>query len=189
MSTTTNGSKPACLEAISVQRDDSVLDELRSLGFSAADTPTSYRAIYIDPETFIPVKSVAAYQIGATPLLWFTEDRKEAVVNAAVLSDLQFINVAQRDVSEPFALGKVSELGIGKIAGRELLKFLLFSGTIETYVHIGADLCIVSEKVDGTSYVAQVSGTHTYFTNKKHVEPLHFSFRYTNSGIMTVEPF
>lgn len=174
-----------CLETLQAGRD-SVLDEHRGKGVNVPDFAKQYRAASIDPDSFTAVELVKDYQIGKTPLLWFVADLSEVVVNAAVLSDLNVAEVMRLTAGTPTSIGTLTELGRGKIAGREMLKFLIHARVIGTYVHIGSDLCIAHEGETSGGYLARVSGTHTYFTNKKNVDPVHFEFRMGDAGQLEI---
>jgi hypothetical protein len=167
---------PECLETLQTG-SNSVLDEHRGKGVNVPDFAKQYRAASIDPDSFTPVEVVKDYQIGKTALLWFVADLSEVVVNAAVLSDLKVAEVTRLTTGTPTPIGTLGELGRGKISGREMLKFLIHARAIGTYIHIGSALCIEHEEETSAGYVARVSGTHTYFTNKENVDDVHFEFR------------
>ncbi len=177
---------PPCLEQLTVDHARSVLTEQRSLGPAAFDFQARFAAAYIDPDAQIPVAATAAYEIGKTPLLWWNAARTEAVVNAAVLSDLAVVDATRLAAGTTEAVGRLSELGVGRIAGRDLLKFLIAARVIATYAHIGAELCIVDEHGGPDGYSARVTGHHTYFTNAKHVEPLAFTMTVGADGAIAV---
>lgn len=177
---------PSCLEQLTVDHGRSVLTEQRSLGPAASDFQARFAAADIDRDTQIPVAATAAYQIGKTPLLWWNAARTEAVVNAAVLSELRVIDATNLAAGSTEAVGQLSELGVGHIAGRDLVKFLIAARIIATYVHIGAELCIVDEHDGPAGYQARVTGQHTYFTNAKHVEPLAFTVTIDPAGVIAV---
>ena len=176
-----------CLERISVDKGSSVLSEQRRVGRSAEDFATVYPAEYLDPEAQVPVEVTRAYQIGKTPLLWWSADKTHAVVNAAVLSDLTVADVTALPAGHEVRVGQLSELGVGAIAGRELVRFLIAARAIATYVHLGAELCLVEEHDDGAAgYRARFTGEHTFFTSKKHVRPLAFAVAIDSAGVITV---
>jgi hypothetical protein len=176
----------ACLEQLTVDHGRSVLTEQRSLGPAAFDFQQRFAAADIDRDTQIPVAATAAFQIGQTPLLWWNAARTEAVVNAAVLSELRVVDATNLAAGSTEAVGQLSELGVGHIAGRDLVKFLIAARVIATYVHIGAELCIVDEHDGPAGYQATVTGQHTYFTNAKHVEPLAFTVTIDAAGVIAV---
>lgn len=177
---------PPCLEQLTVDHGRSVLTEQRSLGPAAFDFQQRFAAADIDRDTQIPVAATAAYQIGQTPLLWWNAARTEAVVNAAVLSDLTVVDATRLSAGSAETVGQLSELGVGHIAGRDLVKFLIAARIVATYVHIGAELCIVDERDGADGYLARITGQHTYFTNARHVEPLAFTITVAADGTIAV---
>jgi len=174
-----------CLERITLDRDSSVLSEHRRVGSGADDFAERYAAEYIDPETYLPVSAVAHYTIGGSPLMWFNPARTAVVVNAAVLSELTVVEAMRMEPGTTQRVGRLTELGMGKIAGRELTKFLLDARAIATYVHLGSTLCLVEERESNGGYEARFTGEHTYFTNEKQTEPLAFSVT-IDSGVIEV---
>ncbi|MBK9033708.1 MAG: hypothetical protein IPL61_20990 [Myxococcales bacterium] len=177
---------PACLEQLAVEHSASVLSEQRRVGPRADDFQTAFAAAYLDPDVQVPVEAVRAYQIGATPLLWWNVGRTAAVVNAAVLSDLAVVDATRLDAGVDAPVGGLTELGLGKIGGRALVKFLLHARVIATYVHIGAELCLTDEHDGPDGYRVRVTGHHTYFTSSKHVVPLAFSVTVDPAGQIAV---
>lgn len=177
---------PPCLEPITVGRTGSILSEHRGQGVQVDDFATRYRADDIDPDRYRPVAAVQRYQIGSTPLLWYVEDKSEVVVNAAVLSDLNVAEVTSMHAGEAVTIGSLTELGRGKIDGRELAKFLIHSRTIGTYVHIGAELCLEQEERSGGSYHAVIAGEHTFFTNEENRRDVRFELLVDQQGAIEV---
>ncbi len=170
----------ACIATLTVDRGDAVLDAKRSDFFER------YPAAYLDPAAQVPVEAVKSYQIGGTPLLWHTADKAGVVVNAAVLSDLVVGDATRMRAGESATIGQLTELGLGKMPGRELVTFLIRARAIATYVHIGSELCLVEEHDDGGSYTARFTGEHTYFTNEQNVEPLAFVVTIDPAGVITL---
>lgn len=177
---------PACLEAVAIDHGASVLAEQRRVGPRADDFQTTFAAAYLDPDAQVPVEAVRAYQIGATPLLWWNPARTAAVVNAAVLSDLAVVDATGLGAGVAAPVGALTELGLGRIGGRALVKFLLHARVIATYVHIGAELCLTDEHDGPDGYRVRVTGHHTYFTNSKHVAPLAFTVTIDPAGQIAV---
>jgi len=177
-----------CVETFRFDSDASVLDEQRGRGGSKRwdDFATHYAAAYIDLETDHPVQAVEAFTVGKTPLLWFRSDFASAVVNAAVLSELQVVDVTGLAAGKRSQIGTLGPLGQGKIGGRALLHFLMRADVIQTYVHIGSTVCLLSESDDERGYMAQLSGEHVYFTNEENRDAFRFSFVLGPDGVITV---
>ncbi|MCB9564745.1 MAG: hypothetical protein H6709_11975 [Kofleriaceae bacterium] len=176
-----------CLATLSIDHGDSVLAEQRRVGPHADDFWDRYPAVYLDPDTQVPVEVTSSFQIGGTPLLWFSEDKTHPVVNAAVMSDLVVADVTRMAAGGRAEIGRLTELGLGRMPGRDLATFLIRARAIATYVHIGAELCLADETDDARAgYRAHFTGSHTYFTSKKHVQPLDFVVTIDPEGVIAV---
>jgi hypothetical protein len=191
-----------CLARYAFDSDASVLAEQRRRGGAArwSDFATRYPAANIDPDVDHPVELVARFEIGATPLLWFRADFRDAVVNAAVLSELQVVDATGLGVDEKLEIGELTELGRGHLhgrawqrapepegfGGRELTEFLLTAGVVQTFIHIGAQLCLLDEVDDEAGYRARFTGEHEYFTNQANLDPLGFELAIAATGRITI---
>jgi hypothetical protein len=175
---------PVCLERSSFDSQRSVLSEQRARAGAKrwSDFATRYPAASIDPDADHPVELVAAAQIGATPLLWFTADYAEAFVNAAVLTELKVVDATGLAVGERVEIGALTELALGMISGRELASFLLEAGVIQTFVHIGSTVCLLAETEDADSYRAEFTGEHEYFTNGQNIGAFGFILELAADG-------
>jgi len=181
------GDAASCVDILQLEADRSVLAEQRRKGPPLRDYQTRFAAVAIFPDEQQPVETVSAFQVGGTPLLWFTAGFDATVVNQAVFSDLSMVDVTSLPAGEQRRIGQVTELSIGMIGGRELLRFLVRAQILLAYAHIGADICIVSEEhlADG-GYAARVTGSHRYFTNEEQIGRYAFRFEYAADGGMTV---
>jgi hypothetical protein len=155
----------------------SVLDEQRSRGGASRwdDFPKRYPAAAIDAATHHAVEAVSAYRIADAPLLWFTPDFRDAVVDSSVLGELTVVDATRLGVDERVELGVLTERGRTQLRGRELTEFLLRSDAIQTYVHIGSTLCLITEVDEPSHYRAELTGEHEYYTNEENHDPLAFS--------------
>jgi hypothetical protein len=191
-----------CLARYAFDSDSSVLAEQRRRGGAARwnDFATRYPAAYLDPDVDHPVERLARFEIGATPLLWFTADFSEAVVNAAVLGELKVVDATGLGVGESIEIGALTELGRGHLhgrawqrepnpagfGGRELSEFLLAAGVVQTFVHIGAQLCLLAEVDDEAGYRARFTGEHEYYTQAANFDPLGFELTIAATGRITI---
>lgn len=188
--TKTTPAPTPCLARYSFDMDGSVLEEQRKRRGAPRwdDFAKRYDAAYLDPDSDQPVKVVESFQIGQTPLLWFRADLSEAVVNAAVLEALTVVDGTRIRPGERAQIGALTELGLGKIGGRELAHFLLRADVVHTYVHIGSSVCLVEESTgpDG-SYRGRFTGEHTYFTNEENVDAFGFWLELDAEGKLFIE--
>jgi len=180
--------EPSCLASYSFDSDTSVLSEQRRRGGAARwdDFASRYPAAYLDPDTDRPVEVVESTRIGDTPLLWFRPDFSEAIVNAAVLSELKVVDATGLGVGQREVIGTLGELGRGKIEGRELAHFLLRADVVQTYVHIGSSVCLVEEASDEGGYRARFTGEHVYFTNGEQRDAFAFEIQLGPQGEISV---
>jgi hypothetical protein len=157
------------METIERDRSHSVLEEQRAKAGVRRwdDFPETYRAQTPD-ESHHRVELLEAHAIGDDPLLWFTSDYAEAVVDAAILGDLKIVDVTSLPVGERVRVGVLSEQGMRSIGARDLARFLIEADAIGTYVHIGSTLCLVSESKRKGIYRATFTGEHVYFTNEEN---------------------
>lgn len=188
-----NATKPAnCLVQWEINSNGSVLNEQRSLGTPWFDFATAYKAAKIDKSTFTPVKATAQVKIPDGPVLWFTPDKKDAVIDVAFSSDLTVVDIPRLSEGEEKTIGTLSsERALFAVNyGQEILELLIRADVLRTYWHIGSTLCLTQSARDetqiGGGYRAEVIGTHTYFTNEKNVEPLAFFFQISPSGVLSV---
>jgi hypothetical protein len=181
----TKAPTPECLERLTAGHHDSVLDEQRRVGPRSWDFQGRYAAATIDRAAQVPVEVVKAYQLDGVPLLWFDAGKTAAVVDAAVLSDLVVADATRMRAGEQAAIGRLTPAALGKLAPRELVKFLIAARVVATYVHIGSELCLVEEQQDDAGYRARFTGSHTYFTNEENVDPLAFEVRIDAAGVIT----
>ena len=177
-----------CLERWTFDSQRSVLEEQRAKAGAARwhDFVETYEAAYLDPDTQQPVDVVQQFRIGDTPLLWFRADFATAVVNAAVLTKLQVVNATTLAVGGREEIGALTELGLGKIAGRELAHFLIQADVIQTWIHIGSTVCLVAERDDDAGYRGEFIGEHTYFTNEENVDGFGFVVELDADGKITI---
>ena len=99
------------------------------------------------------------------PLLYI--DSKGAFVDTSLFSELKTISVVQLATQRHAVIGSTHQ----DIPWDTLVRFLLLSDVICTYIHIGSKM-----KVDFPSaHRAEVRGSHTYYTNEENVEDFSFS--------------
>jgi hypothetical protein len=179
--------RPECLEAITVRRDASVMEEQRRKGRGWDDFPGRYAAAAIDPTKHRPVEAVQGHRVHGRPILWFTPDGSAAVVDRGVLSDVTIADVTRLGPDDP-------PITVTRLAGearaghppRAWLLWLIASGAIQTFAHLEAALCVESEQEGKDGYEAIVSGRHVYYTSRRNEAPYRFAFRLAPSGVVTV---
>jgi hypothetical protein len=185
--TTPSPTSPTCLDRFTVEHSRSVLSEQRSTGPGWDDFPTRFAAAVVDPATFLPVKAVADYRVNGQPILFFTPDRRAAVVDARLFSDLVVADPTRMRAGETASVGAAMPAARQALTGREIARFLILAGVVRVYWHVEAEVCLETEttKHDG-AYEAAFSGTHTYFTNQRHEGHFAFTMKLAPDGNITV---
>lgn len=175
-----------CIEKFDVGSATSVLDEHRA-HTKVHDFHTRFRASVIDPDAQKPVSVVAKYTAGGTPLMWFTPDYADVVVNQAALGDLVVVDATNLAAGSEHKVGQRTELVLGLLSNRDLVRFLIDARVVATWVHIGASLCLANETTtDDGVYTAHFTGSHTMFTSEERVEKLDFAIVIDDEGNVTV---
>lgn len=176
--------KPTCLERMKILHSESVLQEQRSVGPAASDFQPAFAAAEIGAE-HLAVKAVESFRVGGAPILWFAPDRRTAVVDARVFSDLVTADPLRFAPGQSAPVGRIL-VGRDALAGRDVAKLLIRAGIVRVYWHVEADVCLSTEEIDGGAYAVRVSGEHTYFTNGKNTDPFDFELRIAADGVITV---
>lgn len=92
-------------------------------------------------------------------------------------------------LTAPVVVGVASVVVRKATPPRQLVEMLLRSLTIRTFVHVEAEVCLESEQENAAQYVATFRATHTFYTQKKNVQPYRFSVTLDHtSGVVTASP-
>lgn len=175
-----------CIANWSMGKSESVLSEQRALPAADwFDFATTYAAATIDA-THTPVKVTAKSTVDGAPLLYFTADGSQAVVDSRVFSDLTVADVTAMGAGAVVSVGSVKEGARGKLGLRPLLEFLVRSDVIRTWAHIGSEVCLVSASDADAVWRAEFTGEHTYFTNRENHGALSFVVEVAADGAITV---
>jgi hypothetical protein len=175
-----------CLATYEITSSGSVLSEQRSTGPGWSDFPARYNAAEIDEASYTPVQATARFTLAGRPLLWFTPDKRDAVVDVRFSSTLLAVDVPMLRAGERRFIGALTPEGRA-LPPRDFLEFLLRAGVARTYWHLGSELCLEQEAAAGGSYRARLSGAHVYFTSRKHRVPLAFVVELGAGGEIVLE--
>jgi hypothetical protein len=176
--------KPACLERMKILHSESVLQEQRSKGPAAPDFQTAFAAAKIGPD-HLAVEAVESFAVNGAPILWFTPDRRTAVVDERVFGDLATVDPLRFSSGQTGTVGRIL-VGRDALSGRDVAKFLIRAGIVRVYWHVEADVCLADEKTESGAYSVRVSGEHTYFTNRENRDPFDFELRIAADGAISV---
>ncbi len=164
---------------------ETVLDEQRRRGPAWRDHPLALRAA--DAAARGPaIEALARFTLDGAPLLYFSPDLRQALVRDDAFGDLTVVAATHLRRGDVATLGVVRPAARHTLGELAILELLVRADIIQTYVHIGSELCIADPVVvDGVVAIA-VHGSHTFMTNKLHRERLQFVFRIDAAGIMTL---
>lgn len=167
---------------------NTVLDEQRRRSGAERwfDFPKRYPAATIDPSKHLAVEATAEHRSGDAPILWFTPDFSDAVVDATLLGELTIVDATRLRPGDRQPLGTVTKRGREQLSGRALLDFLLRSDAIQTYVHIGSKLCLFGEFEHAGSYHAELTGEHEFYTNQENHQPFAFALVIESDGRLEI---
>jgi hypothetical protein len=180
-----------CIAFWDIDSARSVLHEQRESKVPWYDFATTWKSAAILSDA-VPIKTLSEIKIPDGPVLWFSAEKKEALVDKRFSSDLTVVNVTRLRAGLTKTIGTLSkERALSASShGMEILQLLVKADIIQTYVHIGSEVCVkksaVDEKSAGGAFRADVVGEHTYFTNQKNVDKFSFRFEIKPTGEMTV---
>jgi hypothetical protein len=181
----TQAETKTCLARWQIEASASVLNEQRGAGPPWEDFPRRYAAAAI-AAGYSPVKTVERFRFQAQPLLWFTPDKRDAVLDTRFSSGLEAVDVPRLGPGERKVLGALRAEAARALAPREILEFLLRADLLRTYWHIGSELCLERESSADGGYRAELSGEHVYFTNEENHDPLAFAVEIGADGVVAV---
>lgn len=174
----------------SVTFEDSVFAEHRKVvgTYVTREVATGYPGVSVTSEN-VPVKATSDFTIENRPLLFFTPELSGVVVDSTVFPEgLKMIRATHLGPGDLGEVGSIDRHALEQLGGRRLALFLIHSGVIETWVHVGAELELVSESERGGSggFTFVFRGHHSFFTNEEVVEPLNFSVQIDEGGRIVV---
>lgn len=173
---------PKCLAELSIDRGQSPWQGYTS---SAAEEAAGKHVFAVaDLGKLEKVAHLAKYDVGGLPLLAIDREQRRVVVSAGHFSDLERADGTRAGVTK---MGTVKSDALKK-KPRELALFLVESQLVQTYWHLESKLCLDSEDDGEARYTARFTGSHVYFTNKRHEKPVRFQVVLDKAtGALTVE--
>ncbi|MBI5489372.1 MAG: hypothetical protein HY905_18715 [Deltaproteobacteria bacterium] len=182
------GGDASCLLQLSLDQGSSYLQEVRGrLSGDLPDWVGAFPALAVDPAQRQALETANTIRIGDEPLLWWASASGQVFVDARWFSDLVAVDVPRLSAGERQVLGTFKGRGQNVLPPRTLVEFLLRAGVLQTFWHIGAELCLTAETdADGT-YRAIFDGAHSYFTSGEHREEYRFAVTVGPDGELAVE--
>jgi len=173
--------QPKCLAELNVERGQSPWQGYTG---SAKEEEDGKRvAAVADLSKLERVPHLAAYELGGKPLLAIDREHRRVVVSSEHFSELSRADVTRSGKTE---LGTVKSAA--RADPRKLVLFLVESQLIQSLAHVESHVCLQQEKLGPKEYRAHFTGSHVYFTNRRHEEPLDFDVLLDlESGLLRVE--
>ncbi len=103
--------------------------------------------------------------------------RKQVHINERYFSDLRRGDATRLGKGIEHKIGTFRDLSFKRLSPRQIVLFLLQAQIIETYWHLEAELCMVSEEDQPERYRAEFRGVHRYCTNRCEEEAFAFAVR------------
>ncbi len=144
--------------------------------FSQLNPPNEVKAVKagVVQKQFTPLTTAEKFTIAGKPVAWVDNTGKQIIVDKNYFSDLKLIDVTKFPLDESDVVGKVDTTILTGRTPREIAGFLIDSQILNTYWHIGADICLREEQDFGSHYIAHFDASHVYFTNERNVENYTF---------------
>jgi len=170
-----------CRARFTIEHEGSPLAELRELGGWRDELQARFPAAAIDPETQRPVTAAADLRLEGRPIAWFSPSLDAVVLDGAAFAPLRRADatmlpptIAPASTDPPHsgieaaslrqAVGRVTPQARKALGDRGVLELLLRIEVIQTYWHIGADVCLTSEPPLDRTYRAELHGVHQWLT-------------------------
>lgn len=185
----TRTAQATCLFDMQVDRGTTYLDQARQQGAVLDDWLETIPAGEFDGDSdyLMPIGSGDAFGFGGRSLLWYNTETQNFRVDGQYFSDLQSIDVPRMPSGQRLQIGVFIGESQESIAPRAVVEFLIRTGILRTFWHIGAELCFVEEtETDGT-YRVVIDAVHTYYTNEENRDSYGFAVTIDTEGVIIVE--
>lgn len=158
-----------CIFTLTVSRSSSPWLNYTS---SAEEEQSSYLIRAVKIETgYETIPTIADITVQGRLLLAHGRARRRIVANQDYFSDLARPDATTIESGQRISIGIYRERSLDN---QNLVRFLLKSELIRTYIHVESELCLKESKTTGSEYRAFITGEHIYFTNRRNVSPLSF---------------
>ena len=148
-----------CLARFTIAHEGSPLAELRELGGWREGAQDRFPAAIIDPAILRPVTAAARFTLAGQPIAWFSPTLDAVVLDGAAFAPLRRADATQQP-PERQVVGRVFARAREALGDRAVIELLLRIEAIQTYWHVGADLCLVAEATHDETHRAELHGVH-----------------------------
>lgn len=167
-----------CRARFTLERDRSPLVELRELGGWRDVVQERFPAAVIDRDAQRPVTAAAAVRLEGQPIAWFSPTLDAVVLDGAAFAPLRRADATGAGttpagsataaaVEARQVVGRVVPRARQALGDRAVLELLLRVEAIETYWHLGADLCLTEEHAANGTYRAELEGVHHFLAARR----------------------
>lgn len=175
-----------CLATLTVEHEDAPLSELRERGGWRDDFQDRFPAAVIDPAKQRPVTAAAGLRLDGQPIAWLSPALDAVVLDGAAFAPLRSADATRVGVGERVVVGRVTARARRALGERAVIELLLRVGAIQSYWHLGADLCLTAEHAEHGAYRAELRGVHQYVTNRERETSFAFAVELDAEGEITV---
>ncbi|MCC6521325.1 MAG: hypothetical protein IT373_01565 [Polyangiaceae bacterium] len=175
----------ACLAHWELHSQASLLAEQRRAGAHQPDFFARYRAEALGP-AHAPVEAVRRFALAGAPVFAFAPDRSSIVVDVRFSSDLEVVDVPRLAVGAEVRVGRLTDAARAALDARAILELLVRADVVRTYWHLGSEVWLQREDASPGGYRAELDGTHTYFTSRRHRAPFAFAVEWAPDGEVVV---
>jgi hypothetical protein len=149
-----------CRARFTIDHEGSPLSELLELGGWRSGPQDRFPAAVIDPTAQRPVTATARLRLQGQPIAWFSPMLDAVVLDGAAFAPLRRADATTAEAGVRQVVGRVVPRAREAMGERTVLELLLRIDAIQSYWHVGADLCLTSELETNGTYRAELQGVH-----------------------------
>lgn len=162
-----------CRARFTIEHEGSPLAELRALGGWRDGFQDRFPAAVIDPTAQRPVTAAARLTLAGQPIAWFSPMLDAVVLDGAAFAPLRRADATPgppstgapaadgtAEETERQVVGRVFPRAREALGDRAVVELLLRIEAIQSYWHVGADLCLTAEQALAGAYRAELHGVH-----------------------------
>lgn len=156
-------------------------------GMDVFDTAAIERIGTMSPVEAAPFIPINEFAINDQPLLFHSADRTQTLVDSRYFSELIRVDAISAD--NEVNIGTAKPELLSQWTPGEIIRFLLESEIIKTYVHLDAELCLIEVTDNEQVYEERYNAIHSFCTNKCQEEAYQFTVWLEKpTGMLSVNP-
>ena len=173
--------------SLTITDEDALRHQLHRFHHEWNDPGRIIKAMGIDQPGSLHSIDRVDLHMQSMPLLWLNAG--QPVVNSLVFGDLTCVCIPRMVAGEVHHLGLLKRHEVEREEAKAIFQFLLRSGIVESYLHIGSELTFNVRMLPSGGWVFDVHGSHLYFTNERCEEPLHFQLKISPNEEIQLQSF